>query len=45
MSDTKYKVVGKEFSGIEISSMLIENEEGKRKKDTYVRYSKASTWW
>ena len=32
MSDTKYKVVGKEFNGIEIGSMLIENEEGKRKK-------------
>lgn len=32
MSDTKYKVVGKEFHGIEIASMLIENEEGKRKK-------------
>ena len=32
MSDTKYKVVGKEFSGIDISSMIIENEDGKKKK-------------
>lgn len=32
MSETKYKVVAKEFNGIEVSSMIIENEDGKRKK-------------
>lgn len=32
MSDEKYKIVGKEFSGIEIISMVIENSDGKTKK-------------
>jgi len=32
MSYAKYKVVGKEFSGIDISSMIIENDDGKRKR-------------
>ena len=32
MSEAKYKVIGKEFNGIEIGAMLIENEDGNKKK-------------
>lgn len=32
MNDNQYKVIGKEFNGIEINTFLIENIDGKQKK-------------